>query len=137
MAALECVVPLFRPLAFSHIEVMMLVWPQSDTAMWTDILERQSVVDDLHRAAAEVSAAYAERLRAALATLADDVHVSMVDAGAVAAVKTAIVKFRADIVFFLMGSVDVDSQVATNLQAVLGESPVPVSVLHAPARTAG
>jgi hypothetical protein len=134
MTALEHALPLFRPSAFSHIEIMMLVWPQSDTAMWSDILEQQVVSGDLHRAAAEVSTSYADRLRRALSSIAEDVHVSVVDADAVGAVKAAIVEFRADIVFFIIGSVDRDSQIATNLQAVLHDSPVPVSVLHAPAR---
>jgi hypothetical protein len=134
MTALEQVLPLFRPSAFSHIEIMMLVWPQSDTAMWSDILERQLVSGDLHRAAAEISTSYAERLRTTLSSIAENVHVSIVNAEAVGAVKTAILDFRADIVFFIMGSVGADSQIATNLQEVLRGSPVPVSVLHAPAR---
>jgi hypothetical protein len=135
MDALEHVLALFRPAAFSHIEIIMIVWPQSTTAMWSDILTQQAVSDDLHRAAAEVSTAYAERLRAVISSIAEEVHVSIVDAEAVQAVRTAIAEFRADIVFFLIGSVDADSQIATNLQDVLRESPVPVSVLHAPART--
>jgi hypothetical protein len=134
MEALEQVVPLFRPSAFSHIEIMMLVWPQSDTAMWTDIQEQQLVSGDLHRAAAEVSTAYAERLRTTIASIAEDVHVTIVNADAVAAVKTAVVDFRSDIVIFVIGSVEPDSQVATSIQDILRECPVPVSVLHAPAR---
>jgi hypothetical protein len=134
MTALGHVLPLFRPSAFSHIEIMMLVWPQSDTAMWSDILEEEVTSGDIHRAAAEISTAYADRLRTTLSSIAEDVHVSIVDADAVSAVKAAIVEFRADIVFFIIGSVDADSQIAANLQDVLRESPVPVSVLHAPAR---
>jgi hypothetical protein len=136
MTALEGVVPLFRPAAFSHIEILMLVWPQSATPMWSDILQQQVVSDDLHRAAAEVSTAYADRLRTAVASTAENVHVTIVDTDAVAAVKAAIVAFRADIVFFLIGSVDPDGQIATNLQDVLHENGVPVWVLHAPARAA-
>jgi hypothetical protein len=126
---------LFRPSAFSHIEIMMLVWPQSKTAMWSDILEQQVVLGDLHRTAAEVSTLYADRFRTAISPIAEVVAVSIVNADAAAAVKAAIVEFRADIVFFLIGSVDADSQVATSLQDVLRESPVPVSVLHASARS--
>jgi len=132
MTALQQMLPLFRPAAFSHIEIMMLVWPQSDTAMWSDILEKQIELGDLHRAAAEVSAAYAERLRAAIASIAESVHVSIVNADAAAAVKAAIVEFRADLAIFLIGSVAPDSQVATSLQEVLRESRIPMSVLHAP-----
>ena len=80
MAALGQVVPLFRAQAFSHVEIMMLVWPQRDTPMWRDILEQQAISSDLHRSAAEVSTAYGDRLRMAIAPMAEDVHVSMVDA---------------------------------------------------------
>lgn len=125
MPALEQVLPLFRPSAFSHIEIMMLVWPQSKTAMWSDILEQQVVLGTCIaqplRFPRSMLTAFARPFR---------------DADAAAAVKAAIVEFRADIVFFLIGSVDADSQVATSLQDVLRESPVPVSVLHASARAA-
>lgn len=132
MTALEHVLPLFRPAAFAHIEIMMLVWPQSTSAMWKDILEQQVVMDDLHRAAAEVSTSYADRLRTAVSPIAETVHVSIINADVVTSLLAAIVEFRADVVFFVIGSVDADSQVATGLQKILRESPVPVSVLHAP-----
>jgi hypothetical protein len=41
MAALEQVLPMFRTSAFSHIEIMMIAWPKSNTAMWTDIARKQ------------------------------------------------------------------------------------------------
>jgi hypothetical protein len=132
MAALERVAPLFRDQAFSHIEIMMLVWPQRETAMWRDIVEQQAVVSDLHRAAAEISTAYGERLRTAISPMAEDVHVSIVDADTVPAVRKAIVEFRADLVFLVIGSYDPDSQVAANLREILRECPVPVWTLHAP-----
>lgn len=134
MAAFEEMLPLLRPAAFAHVEIMMLVWPQRDTAMWTDILDRQILSDDLHRAAAQVSADYAECLRAAVAPVAERVHVSTLDVEVVGAVKNGIVEFAADMVFFLIGSVAADSQIATHLQEVLRDVTVPVSVLHAPAR---
>jgi len=134
MAAFEEMLPLFRPAAFAHIEITMLVWPQRDTAMWADILEEQILSDDLHRAAAKVSADYAERLRAAVAPVAERVHVLIRDLEVVGAVKNGIVEFAADMVFFLIGSVAADSQIAIHLQEVLREVTVPVSVLHAPAR---
>jgi hypothetical protein len=136
MAALGQVVPLFRAQAFSHIEIMMLVWPQRDTAMWRDILEQRAISSDLHRSAAEVSIAYGERLRAAISPMAADVHVSIVDAETVPAIRKAIVELRADIVFLVLGSVKPDSQIATNLREILRENPVPLWVLHAPAQTA-
>jgi hypothetical protein len=136
MTALEHVVPLFRAAAFSHIEILLFVWPQSSTAMWKDILDRQAVTDDVHRAAAEVSAEYADRLRAVLLPTADDVHVTIVETDVVAAVRSAIVEFAADVVFFLIGNVAADSEVAIGLQQVLRETPVPVAVLHAPAQVA-
>src|ERR1700733_14222872 len=78
MEALQQVVPLFRAQAFSHIEIMMLVWPQRDTAMWRDILEREALAADLHRAAAEISTAYGDRLRKVILPTAKAVHVSIV-----------------------------------------------------------
>jgi hypothetical protein len=134
MAALEYVVPLFRARAFSHIEIMMLVWPQRETAMWRDILEREAISADLHRAAAEISTEYAERLRAAISPMAEHANVSIVDADTVPAIRKAIVEHRADLVFLVLGSVEPDSQVSANLRAILHENPVPVWVLHAPAR---
>jgi hypothetical protein len=136
MAALGHVVPLFREQAFSHIEIMMLVWPQRDTAMWRDILEQHAISADLHRAAADISTAYGERLRTAISPMAEDVHVSIVDADTVPALRKAVAELLADLVFLVLGSVEPDSQVASNLRGILRENPVPVWVLHAPARTA-
>jgi hypothetical protein len=136
MAALEDIVPLFRARAFSQIEIMMLVWPQRDTAMWRDILERQAVSADLHRAAAEISTEYAERLRTAIFPMAEEVNVSIVDADTVPAIREAIVELRADLVFLVLGSVTPDSQIASNVREILRENPVPLWILHAPARTA-
>jgi hypothetical protein len=136
MAALAQVVPLFRDQAFSHIEIMMLVWPQRDTAMWRDILEQEAVSTDLHRSAADVSTAYGARLSTAISPMAADVHVSIVDADTVPALRKAIVEHRADLAFLVVGSVSPDSQIAANLREILRENPVPVWVLHAPARTA-
>jgi hypothetical protein len=136
MVALQQVVPFFRAQAFSHIEIMMLVWPQRESAMWRDILERDVVSGDLHRAAAETSTAYGERLRTVILATAEDVHVSIVDEDTVPAIRKSIVELRADIVFLVVGSVKPDSQVATNLREILRENTVPLWVLHAPARTA-
>jgi hypothetical protein len=136
MAALQQVVPLFRAQAFSHVEIMMLVWPQRDTAMWRDILERHAVSADLHRAAAEISTAYGDRLRTAILPTAKSVHVSIVDADTMPAIRKATLELRADIVFLVLGSVKPDSQIATNLREILRENVVPLWVLHAPARTA-
>lgn len=115
---------------------MMLVWPQRDTAMWRDILEQEAVSADLHRAAAEISTAFGDRLRTAISSMAEDVHVSIVDADTVPALRKAIVELRADLAFLVVGSVSPDSQIAVNLREILHENPVPVWVLHAPARTA-
>ncbi len=136
MAALQQVVPLFRAQALSHVEIMMLVWPQRDSAMWRDILERQVVTSDLHRAAAEISTEYGERLRKTILPTAETVHVSIVDADTVPAVRKAVVELRADIIFLVLGSVKPDSQVANNLREILHENIVPLWVLHAPARPA-
>jgi hypothetical protein len=136
MAALEEVVPLFRAQAFSHVEIMMLVWPQRETAMWRDILEQHAISSDLHRAAAEVSTEYGHRLRAAILPTAKDVHVSIVDADTVPALRKAVVELRADLVLLVLGSVKADSQIAKNVQTILHENAVPVWILHAPARTA-
>jgi hypothetical protein len=136
MEALRQVVPLFRPQAFSHIEIMMLVWPQRDTPMWRDILEQDAVSSDLHRAAAEVSTAYGERLRRAVSSAAETVRVSIVDADTVPALRKAVVDLRADLVFFIIGRFEPDSQVAANLRASLLENTVPLWVLHAPAASA-
>jgi hypothetical protein len=136
MEALQQVVPLFRPQALSYVEIMMLVWPQRETAMWRDILEQHVVVGDLHRAAAEVSTAYGERLRTAILSTAENVHVSIVDADTVPAIRKAVVDLRADIVFLVIGSVQPESQVTTNLREILRENTVPVWILHAPARPA-
>jgi hypothetical protein len=135
MAALEQVVPLFRAHAFSHIEIMMLVWPQRDTAMWRDILERHAVSSDLHRAAAEISTEYGDRLRTAISSTAEEVHVSIVDADTVPAIRKAVVDLRADLVFLVLGSVKPDSQVANNVREILHVNTVPLWVLHAPAVT--
>jgi hypothetical protein len=137
MAALEHVAPLFRAQAFSHIEIMMLVWPQRDTAMWRDILEQHALSSDLHRAAAEVSTAYGERLRSVLVPVADAVHVSIVDEDTVPALRKAVIELRADLVMLVVGNVKPDSQVAENLRTIVLENPVPVWVLHAPAQAAG
>lgn len=114
----------------------MLVWPQRDTAMWRDILEQHVIWADLHRAAAEVSTAYGGRLRAAISPMAEEVDISIVDAETVPAIRNAIVELRADIVFLVVGSFNPDSQIANNLREILRENPVPLWVLHAPARTA-
>jgi hypothetical protein len=136
MASLQGVVPLFRPQAFAHVEIMMLVWPQRDTPMWRDILEQQVISGDLHRAAAEISTAYGHRLRTAILSTAKDVHVSIVDEDTVPAIRKAVVHLRADIVFAVLGSVHPDSQIAKNMREILSENAVPLWVLHAPARTA-
>lgn len=136
MAALGQVVPLFRAHAWSHVDIMMLVWPQRDTAMWRDILEEHVIWGDLHRAAAEVSTAYGDRLRAAISPMAAEVDVSIIDAETVPAIRKAIVELQADIVFLIVGSVQTDSQIASNLRQILRENPVPVWVLHAPAQAA-
>lgn len=112
----------------------MLVWPQRDTAMWRDILEQEAVTNDLHRAAAEVSTAYGDRLRTAVSSAAADVHVSIVDADTVPAVRKAIVDFRADLVFLIVGAVKPDSQVADNVRQILRHNTVPVWLLHSPAQ---
>ena len=136
MAALQEVAPLFLPQAFEHIEIVMLVWPQRENAMWRDILEQQVVAGDLHRAAAVISTQYGERLRKVIEATAKDVHVSIVDEDSVPAIRRAVVNLRADIVFLVIGNVKPDSQVATNVREILLESTVPLWVLHAPARTA-
>jgi hypothetical protein len=136
MAALQQVVPLFRAGAFAHIEIMMLVWPQRDSAMWHDILEQEVISSDLHRAAAEVSTAYGDRLQAAISPLAGTVHISIVDADTVPAIRNAIADLGADLVFLVVGSVKPDSEVAANLREILSENPVPVWLLRAPARKA-
>ncbi|HEV8019897.1 MAG TPA: hypothetical protein VGP41_01465 [Candidatus Lustribacter sp.] len=136
MAALEDVVPLFRAQAFAHVEIMMLVWPQRDTPMWRDIREQQVVSGDLHRAAAEISTAYGERLRAAVLPTAEAVHVSIVDEDPVPAIRKAVVELRADIVFAVLGSVKPDSEIAKSVREMLSDNAVPLWVLHAPARTA-
>jgi hypothetical protein len=135
MAALGQVVPLFRAQAFSHIEIIMLVWPQRDSAMWRVILEQQAVSGDLHRAAAEISTAYGGRLRTAISSAAEDVHVSIVDADTVPAIRKAIVDFKAGLVFCVLGGVEPDSQIAENMREIVRESTVPLWVLHAPVRT--
>jgi hypothetical protein len=137
MAALQQVAPLFRERALSHIEIMMLVWPQRETAMWRDILEQHALSSDLHRAAAEVSTAYGERLRTVLLPFADAVAVSIVDADTVPALRKAVVELRADLVFLVVGNVKPDSQVAQNLRTIVLDNPVPVWILHAPAQVAG
>jgi hypothetical protein len=133
MGALRQVVPLFRPHAFSHIEIMMLVWPQRESAMWLDILEHHLVAADLHRAAAEISTEYGDRLRTTILPMADTVKVSIVDADTVPAIRKAIVELRADLAFLVVGSFEPDSQIAENLRDILREIPVPLWVLHAPA----
>lgn len=134
MQALEQVVPVFRAQAFSHIEIMMLVWPQRDTPMWRDILEQQTIAsDDLHRAAADVSTAYGARLRNAIAAAAETVHVSIVDADTVPALRKAVMELRADLIFCIIGRFNPDSQVAATLRALSQENTVPLWVLHAPA----
>ena len=137
MAALRQVMPLFRAQAFSHIEIMMLVWPQRESAMWLDILEHHLVAADLHRAAAEISTEYGDRLRTTILPMADTVKVSIVDADTVPAIRKAIVELRANLVFLVVGSFEPDSQIAENLRDILREIPVPMWVLHAPARVAG
>jgi hypothetical protein len=135
MTALQQVVPLFRDRALSHVEIMMLVWPQRESAMWRDILEHQVISGDLHRSAAEISTAYGERLRKTILPTAHSVNVSIVDEDTVPAVRKATVDLKADILFLVVGNVPPDSQVAANLRAILDESQVPLWVLHAPARS--
>ena len=112
----------------------MLVWPQRDTAMWRDILEQQIVSGDLHRAAAEISTQYGERLRKAILPTAETVHISLVDEDTIPALKKAVTEHHADIVFLVIGNVKPDSQVANNVRDILNRNSVPVWVLHAPAR---
>ena len=132
MAALADVVPLLRPQAFTHVEIMMLVWPQRDTPMWRVILEQEAIASDLHRAAAEVSTAYGERLRTVLLSGAESVHVSIVDADTVPAVHKAIADHHADLAFLVVGPAAPESQVAANLRTILSEAAVPIWLLHAP-----
>jgi hypothetical protein len=132
MTALQQVVPLFRPQGLSHVEIMMLVWPQRETAMWRDILEHQVVSGDLHRSAAEISTEYGERLRKTISSTAHSVNVSIVDEDTVPAIRKATADLKADLVFLVLGNVPRDSQVATNLRAILDETTIPLWVLHAP-----
>lgn len=67
--------------------------------MWRVILEQYALTSDLHRAAAEVSISFGERLRTAMLSLAKTVHVSIVDADTVPAVRTAIVDYQDELVF--------------------------------------
>jgi hypothetical protein len=100
--------------------------------MWRVILEQQVVAEDLHRAAADVSIAYGNRLRAAIAPAAADVHVSIIDADTVPAVRKAVTELRPDLVFLVVGTYDPASAVAENLRRIMHESTVPLWILHAP-----
>jgi hypothetical protein len=132
MAVLESVVPLFRPKAVSLVEIVMIVWPQRDTAMWRDIAERAVIADDLHRAAAEVSTSYAHRLRAVLSPLAHEVTIATVDGETLPAVDKKIRALGADLLLLVVGPHDPTGTIADHLRSIINEATVPVWILHAP-----
>jgi hypothetical protein len=132
MAALESVVPLFQPQAVALVEILMVIWPQRDTAMWQDIAERAVVADDLHRAAAEVATADAMRLRAVLSPLAAEVTVATADGETIPAVAKAIRNLDADLLLLIIGPHDPSGTIADHLRSIVRDATVPVWILHAP-----
>jgi hypothetical protein len=130
LIALETVLPLLKKKSFEHIEIMMLIWPARDSAMWTEIYAEQLVYDDLHRAAATVSTRYAAKLRALVEQLTSSSNVSRIDAETVPAIRAAVPRIGAELVLVVVGHVDPDGIVGRNLMGIVAESIVPIWILH-------
>src|SRR5471030_3141471 len=79
LGALRNVMRLFRERSVEHAEIVLVTWPARDIARWSDIYERQIVTDDLHRAAAEVTADEVQLLEEIIRPIARSVTSSSAD----------------------------------------------------------
>lgn len=133
LAALKSALGSFREHVFDHVTILLAIWPQREIALWSDIRERQLVVDDVHRAAADIASDDAAALESLLAPFTRSMS-SIVTSGEFSAVfLDAIASERADIALIVVGRHDHQGLIPGTLQRVVAGSRIPVWILHAAA----
>lgn len=129
LKALRDIGALFRPDAFTHVEGFIFVWPTHDTALWRDIAERTVLVDDSHRAAAEVANEAAETLGAVLSSWGHAARVTTYDGDIIASILAAVKRARADILFLIIGP-HTSAELVANLHALMERAEVTQVMIH-------
>jgi nucleotide-binding universal stress UspA family protein len=132
LAALREITDLFRPGALDHIEIVLPVWPATDTPRWADIREQQVLSDDLHQAAAQTAADELSRLTAVLRPLAKSVSAHSGVGDAVELLLAAVQKSRADMLLIAAGTRDASGHIEETLQRIVRTSTVPTLILRSP-----
>jgi len=132
LGALRDVMPLFREQAVELAEILLVTWPARDIARWSDIYERQIVTDDLHRAAAEVTAEEMQLLEEIIRPIARRVTSSMADGPYIEIMTAAIERTNADLVLILIGTHDASGIIAQTMQEWAQSASIPTLVLRPP-----
>jgi nucleotide-binding universal stress UspA family protein len=132
LGALEKLTDLFRAGAFDHIEIVLPVWPETDTPRWADIREQQVFSDDLHQAAAQTAADEITRLSAVLRPLAKSVTARSEVGDAVELLLAAVQQSRADMIFIAAGTRDSSGHIESTLERIVASALVPTLILRSP-----
>jgi nucleotide-binding universal stress UspA family protein len=132
LAALREVIDLFRPGSVDHVEIVLPVWPPTDTPRWADIREQQVFSDDLHQAAAQTAADELSRLTAVLRPLAKSVSAHSGVGNAVELLLAAGQKSRADLLIIAAGTRDASGHIEETLAQLVRRSTVPTLILRSP-----
>ncbi len=130
--ALQGVVALFRPRAFTQVECILNEWPPRDTAMWADVRARIGI-DDTHDAAGEVVASAAQRLRTVVGPLGDSTSVSVTTGDPAENLRKAANASGVGLLLIAIGPHDTSGVLAETTRALVREASVPVLIVHAPA----
>jgi hypothetical protein len=134
LGALEQLVGLLRARSVERIDIVVLQWPPKATAMWLDVETRQVLVDDLHRAAAEIAAENARRLAATLAPISSSIS-SSIRVGEFDDVFFEVMwETKADLLLVVLGSYDPSGIIEETLHHVISKSKIPMWIVRAPRR---
>jgi hypothetical protein len=134
LTALEQVVGLLRARSVERADIVLLQWPPKATAMWLDVETRQVLVDDLHRAAAEIAVENARRLAAALAPISSSIS-SSIRVGEFDDVFFEVMReTKADLLVIVLGSYDPSGIIEETLHHVIAKSKIPMWIVRAPRR---
>jgi nucleotide-binding universal stress UspA family protein len=132
LAALEGAVGLLRTRSVEHIDIVHIEWPPRPTAMWADIHRRQFAVDDLHRAAAEISTESVRRLETVLAPISSSISSSIRDGPYDDIIIELMRETRADLLLLVLGSYDPRGVIQSTLRSLLAKSTIPTWIVRAP-----
>ena len=131
--ALEGLVALFRPRAFTEAECILNEWPPRETAMWADVRNALPAIDDAHDAAGRVVAGAAQRLRSVVGPLADSTTVSVTDGDPAENIRKAANTTGVGILIMAIGRHDPSGVIAETVRTVVHEASVPAVIVHAAA----